>query len=428
MPKMQVLSHCKAGPQYTMRGRQPVAQKVMTPGPGAYSSESLSVKYPSSPGANFGTGSPRDALRPTSAPGPGQYSPVEKHKPNSAAVSFGTAQRKSTSPRLETPGPGTYVMSPRLGTDGPKFTASPRRDALSQPQSPGPGAYEPQHPLSIKVGKDGVAFARSARTNGRHVDAPGPGQYNPEKPIQRTSEYSFGHTGRKEMAPKSEPGPGSYNHNSLMGTEGPKYSAASKSPRTSQRSAMLTPGPGAYSGDIVVQKYSAAPKFGFGNSSRDNLRAPSSPGPGQYHTQSTDNLKPMSPRAKFGTAQRSTSQGARSLNTPGPGAYTMTPRMGREGPSFSAGKRGAMRTEMTPGPGAYNGHTASTYGSGTAIGFGTSRRTSQRENMSPGPGSYEQKKVLKDGPSHSFGNRPKEVVDTTSRTPGPGAHDHFSSF
>merc|ERR1712107_79612 len=104
------------------------ANRGMTPGPGAYSSTLQADKKP--PSWGFGT-SQREMMRASSAPGPGQYQPMDKNKSAAPACGFGSSARDKTGGyQKATPGPGAYApdfTATRKG--GPKYTATPRRDA-----------------------------------------------------------------------------------------------------------------------------------------------------------------------------------------------------------------------------------------------------------------------------------------------------------
>mmetsp|Transcript_75892 Transcript_75892/g.210635 ORF Transcript_75892/g.210635 Transcript_75892/m.210635 type:complete len:423 (-) Transcript_75892:70-1338(-) len=421
MPSMAALSHCSSAPKYTLRGRPGDTRKIETPGPGAYGGSVEHVKYGTSPKYGFG-GSPRD-LKPTfNSPGPGQYTPSDIPKQNGAGHGFGGAGRRAISPNAESPGPGAYTHSPRVGNEGPKYSTGARRDISTPSSSPGPAAYYPPDPSAhAKDRQPQHSFAKSARGQTRAADAPGPGQYNYDSTSGGTA-YGFGTSGRKDLPTKIEPGPGSYNVNALLGHEGPKFSAGSRS-RQLNRSASETPGPGTYSQEGAPTKFGASPKFGFGSASRENLSTPNQPGPGQYTPLAA--TQKAAPQHRFGTSTRTGGGSPRNGVTPGPGTYVAPPKLGAEGPKYSAGGRlQVLRSPDTPGPGTYQDAGGSSPAS-PRFRFGTAARSSPRESSGPGPGTYEGKKHAP-GPQHSFGSRITTSVD--SRSPGPGSHEHSSMF
>jgi len=429
MPTMSVLSHCQSAPKYTLKGRPGELRKAATPGPGAYIGDKAEhVKFGAAPKHSFGGGVVRDADRPQTAPGPGQYTPIHSARSGrqAAAHSFGTSTRRSRSVGLETPGPGQYQSSPRVGVEGPNHTFGTRRDVQVGTPSPGPAAYEHiDHSSTSKAARmPKHSFGRSSRDNFRLVSAPGPGQYdgNHGHVKQKTAQYTFGtSSGRKEPVAPTDPGPGHYNHSPRIGMEGPKYSAASRSARQLNRLLVLSPGPGAYTTDPTTTKFAAGPKFGFGSGSRENLGSTAAPGPGAYNPMES---KQLSPRHVFGSSTRGTSVPAKEP-TPGPGTYALAEKLGKEGPKFSAGGKAKQMGETNgPGPGSYE-HDHIRHPLSPKYGFGSAIRTSPRKHTVPGPGSY-QEKHLQRGPTHTFGQRANIIHET--RTPGPGAHEHTSMF
>eukprot|EP00927_Polykrikos_kofoidii_P066226 TRINITY_DN61864_c0_g1_i1.p1 TRINITY_DN61864_c0_g1~~TRINITY_DN61864_c0_g1_i1.p1 ORF type:complete len:469 (+),score=41.03 TRINITY_DN61864_c0_g1_i1:104-1408(+) len=429
-PAMQALSNCQSSPKYTFKGRRSEGRKSDTPGPGAYTGQLAqdTVKYGVSPRYGFGCAT-RDAVRSPTAPGPGQYTPsADMVRSSSLGHSFGSGARKVVSPRGESPGPGAYTASPRVGTEGPKTTMGSRRDVTCSTNSPGPAAYTPADVSAAKMGRmPQHSFSRSPRETARPQTAPGPGQYTPigTPVVGHAAEYSFGTSVRKEAPSRTEPGPGAYNLSQPLGSDSPKYSAGTRSPRNSQRTGPGTPGPGAYTCDASAVKYTAAAKFTFGTSQKDSFSQLNTPGPGQYN--SNGQLNKASPRHSFGTAVRGSSGGPGHRETsPGPGTYTQSGRMGVEGPKFSAGARqNAIKSADTPGPGSYQVADRDNIAKQASprFGFGTSTRVSTRESNVPGPGTYNDRKDGQ-GPGYTMGSRIQTA--TENRTPGPGAHDHCS--
>jgi len=435
MPHMATLSQHGHAPKYTLRGRASEVKKTATPGPGNYSGDHQVVKYGSSPKYGFG-GSSRESPRPSTAPpGPGAYSPPSQghpHKQVTTSHRFGTGTRRAPSPSSHlSPGPGAYQHSPRVGNEGPKFSAGGRREVSSITNTPGPAAYAPaSDPGAHKMGRmPQHSFSRSTRNGYTKSEAPGPGQYNSTTVHQsKSQEYTFGGSGRKEMKTGIDPGPGSYQLGDRFGKEGPAFSAGSRAPRDSHKApATLTPGPGAYNHEdaaAVVTKFGGSPKFGFGSASRDGPDTHNIPGPGQY---SPAHQEKASPRHGFGSSTRAASSSPR-LGSPGPGAYTLSPRLGSEGPKFTAsGRRDAMKQHPVPGPGAYQDAHHHSAPVSPRYGFGSSTRSAPKLSMTPGPGNYDgHSKDLHRGHQHSFGSRNNIKLD--NGTPGPGAHDHTSQW
>lgn len=204
----------------TFAGRQDLKLKEGSPGPGAYSHASDKA-VGGNRSAGFGT-APRELNRTAPAPGPGQYSPPPRVTGKSG-FGFGSSPRKTGSnSTLLAPGPGQYAHSPKLGVDGPKFSAMPRRSGIKTAEGPGPGSYgtlpggAPSSPTSSK----GFGFGTSPRE------------------------------GKDRRVAADGPGPGQYNSHEQGGKKGPGYSMSTR--RDGVKGVMDTPGPGAYGGAQVA--------------------------------------------------------------------------------------------------------------------------------------------------------------------------------
>merc|ERR1719191_394848 len=90
---------------------------------------------------------------------------------------FGSSTREVAAgrPRAMTPGPGTYAPSHlEMGSEGPKYTATPKRFQNDRSSTPGPGAY--QHAGSMGGGPSySMKPRRDVKQN--NADALGPGTY-----------------------------------------------------------------------------------------------------------------------------------------------------------------------------------------------------------------------------------------------------------
>jgi len=359
----------RGSPKYTFAGRKcSDLSKPQTPGPGTYTGAIDHVKFGSTPKYGFG-GSPKNTFRSSNSPGPGEYTPCDPTK-SASQHSFGTSIRKGGVSEGGEPGPGSYTLSPRMGSEGPKFSAGVRREC-SVKETPGPGAYTNIDPVATKGGSNPqYGFSKSARSNMRLSSAPGLGK----------SETSLG---------------------DLTNT---------------------TTGPVTYSGDVEAIKFQKTPQYGFSGTGRD-IKPSSAPGPGQYSP--LDPTKSATHRS-FGTSPRRA--GAQSHESPGPGAYSLSPRMGKDGPKFTVGgPRPAGNMMEHPGPGAYrpedNG-SMSRLLSPRRHGFGTATRKESTASTSPGPGSYQDKSTMA-GPKNTFGRRLEAPM---KQTVGPGQYNHFTQF
>lgn len=211
-PLLSVCSGVQSSPKWSMKGKAQNSMKNSTPGPGAYSGADASPnKFGRSPNYGFG-GSPREIPRPQTAPGPGQYQPVDPKEDLSAKYGFGTSDRVGIRNRHELPGPASYVIPGKMGYEGPKYSSVGRRLNLGAYQTPGPGAYQPEE------------MGTSA--------------------YKRTQKWGFGTSPRDGRGMASSPGPGSYERDSYMRT-GPKFSMK---PRNETMTKDMTPGPGEYGG------------------------------------------------------------------------------------------------------------------------------------------------------------------------------------
>lgn len=154
------------------------------------------------------------------APGPGQYKPVETDK-----VKFNASQRWSwghapgeDKPYKASPGPGEYVSRyDSRFKDAPKWGMGsgarlPKDMAAS---SPGPCRYDTRGNL------DGQQSSMSSRAadGSKRASTPGPGQYKPgwESTLASSQRYSFGSSSRGHLVMSKTPGPGSYPTMSTLG-------------------------------------------------------------------------------------------------------------------------------------------------------------------------------------------------------------------
>lgn len=144
------------------------------------------------------------SIRPTSAPGPGAYSP--EHSGPSARTSgpsYSMTGRQHGNGRDLSPGPAAY--SPERYSDrGRGATISGRHDTTGEDGSPGPAAYNPRLP-----GKEGVSI--KGRYGGELESVgPGPAGYLPglgDSTKRNTPAWSMGgRYGRSEV--NDQPGPG----------------------------------------------------------------------------------------------------------------------------------------------------------------------------------------------------------------------------
>merc|ERR1719191_2210072 len=92
---------------------------------------------------------------------------------------FGSSTREVAAgrPRAMTPGPGTYAPSHlEMGTEGPKYTATPKRFMNDRSSTPGPGAYQPTKGSTSEImASPRWGFGTSERNGQSRASTPGPG-------------------------------------------------------------------------------------------------------------------------------------------------------------------------------------------------------------------------------------------------------------
>jgi len=208
-PLLSAFSPHKSSPKWSFHGKLDTRKMGECPGPGAYNHPSESdVRYTKNPQYGFGSAS-RDGTRDLHHPGPGEYNPVKVANDTSSKYGFGTSQRKTAPVRPDHPGPGAYRTSTTVGSNGPKYSATGRRDMGGYPNTPGPGSYMVEAGTDSKVRPTPRwGFGTSPRDGGRTLDHPGPGAYEHSGAMQGPN-YSF--RGRAERRGHDvSPGPGMY--------------------------------------------------------------------------------------------------------------------------------------------------------------------------------------------------------------------------
>jgi len=193
-----------------MRAKSPSGRSLDTPGPGSYNASTIEVhKYNKTPNFSFGA-APRDGVRGSSQPGPGQYSPESPTQKTSAKYGFGTSQRKSSPPRVDEPGPGQYQVSTQMGSEGPRFSAGQKRSVQNNLQTPGPGAYSPAGVSATTGSTPKWGFGTSPRDGRNYSENPGPGSYNHDA-SSTGPKYSFrAKQDVSRIRVHHSPGPGEY--------------------------------------------------------------------------------------------------------------------------------------------------------------------------------------------------------------------------
>lgn len=141
-------------------------------------------------------------------PGPGAYTAelaTGKEGKRGPNYSFTRDKKGLKIVGSEAPGPGNYAPSTSSLTSlGNKFGTS-SKSARSLLDHPGPGAYDPNRPVSASAA---VLTSRHPMKSTEVV--PGPGAYSPQV-TPKAPQYSVGSAARGEPGDKSGlPGPGQY--------------------------------------------------------------------------------------------------------------------------------------------------------------------------------------------------------------------------
>lgn len=273
------------------------------------------------PQHSFGK-STRDHVRLHNAPGPGQYDGNHGNvKQRDPQFSFGAGAGRKDMPTPVQPGPGSYNTHPKIGNEGPKYSAGSRPSRPMVHRSgalvPGPGTYNHSEASSHKYSSaPKFNFGRASRDSLGNTLAPGPGQYSPiDAQRPNSPRHGFGSAGRSNSVPPKQinPGPGTYIAAERLGKEGVKFSVGLK-PRDAP--VLLSPGPGAYDHrEHPGQQLS--PRYGFGTSRRNSTNSKVvNPGPGTYGEKPLDKGRHHS----FGTRTFANYDS----RTPGPGAHDHT--------------------------------------------------------------------------------------------------------
>lgn len=189
------LSTCKTSPKWTFRPRAQSARNANTPGPGTHGvvDPSSHGKYSRAPSYGFGS-SVRDAIRPGTTPGPGQYMAFDSTKMAAPNYGFGSSTRDvAAGRRALTPGPGTYAPSYlEMGSEGPKYTATPKRFQNDRSSTPGPGAYQPSKGSTSEILQSPRwGFGTSERNGTSRASTPGPGAYSQTGTLGGGPKYSM---------------------------------------------------------------------------------------------------------------------------------------------------------------------------------------------------------------------------------------------
>ena len=335
-------------PRYTIKGRLDRLSSHQTPGPGAYSSQTLGPTAEKGIGPSYSFGLKPEKDHKADIPGPGSYSPRgkgTKDERNQPAYSFGVRHKnqnyqgspgpaayypaqdgKKRSPAYsikgregdnydtQGPGPGAYDTLDMVQKKSPAYSFGVRHRAYMKEDIPGPGAYQ------IDEGRGGKGVSIKGRTKGANTDhSPGPAAYHPDSKLLR-----HGHDGGRQVTIKS---------------------------RVDKLSSHQNPGPGAYSPHVLgPTAESHGPAYSFGGRSEKQIDE-AAPGPGHYYPEPSRGA----PAYSFGMRRHAPDNSGQ----PGPADYMVKPKVYNTGvapgPQYSIqGKNDPEYSHLQPGPGDYN--------------------------------------------------------------------------
>ena len=220
---------------------------------------------------SFSLGARNELKFDASGPGPGAYSPYIAGAPKSP--SYTMLARQEMKDTLLSPGPGAYSPDGKLRKQIPISMQSRHFPKSSSAGQPGPGAYTPVNPNYVSA-----TWTMLGRANEKdRQTTPGPLDYRPQKPGSARASLIHTKIKYKDSASMSNPGPGAYNETdaSKVRTKAPSYSLQGRTSYNPMSS--KTPGPGAY------QTAEARSNISFSiTPRRDNSSSQGNPGPGAY--------------------------------------------------------------------------------------------------------------------------------------------------
>ncbi|CDW90416.1 triosephosphate isomerase [Stylonychia lemnae] len=327
---------------FGLKTQQQMGTHVRNPGPGAYS---LRGSFNHIPGSKIGTSQRDDDIKRAKrlgSPGPGTYrydntivhSALRQDAPK---FGFGTADRDKN-PGVGTvvsPGPGSYQHKQIMGHDGPKRSMTSRRPMSADSRnSPGPGQYTPaKESVAKAMPKYSIGHEQRDTLGLNHMKhTPAPNQYMASTAtLTRQPSWVMGSSQRNGLGgANGSPGPGNYNIPSKM-KDGPKYVMGLKG-RDLGKEMLYVPGPGQYHPDFSTLKQKH-PTFKIGSEQRipgDKTTIRQVPGPGNYSPQK----RPQSAAPKYGFGSSTRQQIKQTKDyTPGPGAYKVPARI-QDVPSY----------------------------------------------------------------------------------------------
>lgn len=285
----------------------------LSQGPGTYEAVTPNSVLQNAPNYRIGTAQRGADIR-NGSPGPGTYESTGEYE--GPKWVFGSDKRDKAIAKKDGPGPGTYKEF--IIKDPKAYTMSPKHPRSVKSKSPGPGTYNPS------LHKDTPLFSigKGPRANLKlKTEVPGPGTYEARTWTEDLmGPIKFGTDVRRPLTSQSAvPGPGTYTSVSQPG-EGPAYSMRSRTAHARRQEVPVRPrqGPGTYAQNLSEFVYESSPKRRFGTSKRVSSDTIGNPvGPGMYDVRG----KFIGPKWGFGSSNRSELK--KKSESPGPGTYNV---------------------------------------------------------------------------------------------------------
>lgn len=256
-------------------------------------------------------------------PGPAAYS--TRSPIDSPQFGFGTGPKMShSSSSTDFPGPGQYSVSGSPAKGGVTIAAK-WKDGKLRDDSPGPGAYSPKMVEASKT----TGFGTGMRSNHWKAEvSPGPGEYDPSHPLMKAGRKATLNTSprRPLECPSIGPGPAAYSLPSTLDSS-PKISlTARRADPNSLTSNKLAPGPGTYA-PVFESVHSHRAFAGLGTSQRTSIELVSyGPGPAYDTRRAAD--------PPFWGIHKEGLRLNRPLEEPGPTTYSIPPTV-PDAPKYS---------------------------------------------------------------------------------------------